>query len=213
MNIAEYYSRRASEYEEIYSKPERQSDLKEIERLLLADLRGRDILEIACGTGYWTERVAPIANSVVAYDISEETLQIARSKAQISKKVRCEIGNAFHLPACSVTFNGGLAGFWWSHVPRQESTQFLDGFFPHFSVGATICCFDNNYVEGSSSPISRKDQFGITHQSRALKSSGQTEVLKNFFTVAELREAFTRANVDCEMITLQYYWYARLKVR
>src|SRR3954468_16065949 len=80
VDLATYYSKRAAEYEAIYQKPERQSDLRELEHLLQEDLRGRDILEIACGTGYWTERVAPIANSIFALDINESVLQIAREK-------------------------------------------------------------------------------------------------------------------------------------
>ncbi|MDX1488039.1 MAG: hypothetical protein R3268_07560, partial [Acidiferrobacterales bacterium] len=71
-----YYSRRASEYEEIYEKPERQRDLARLKTMLGDLLRGQRILEVACGTGYWTAVIAPVAQSIVATDTSEETIAI-----------------------------------------------------------------------------------------------------------------------------------------
>ncbi|HEY6168738.1 MAG TPA: class I SAM-dependent methyltransferase, partial [Verrucomicrobiae bacterium] len=53
--LAEYYARRAGEYERIYAKPERQADLAALRARLAEAFRGRRVLEIACGTGYWTE--------------------------------------------------------------------------------------------------------------------------------------------------------------
>ena len=58
-DLVSYYSRRAAEYERIYRRPERQTDLSTLRQMLSDELRGRDILEIACGTGYWTEWLAP----------------------------------------------------------------------------------------------------------------------------------------------------------
>ena len=51
-DLVDYYSRRAREYERIYHKPERQDDLGALRRLVAERLVDRDVLEIACGTGY-----------------------------------------------------------------------------------------------------------------------------------------------------------------
>ena len=78
-----YYARRASEYEAIYHKPERQADLArmrvDIPRLFVK----KSVLEIACGTGWWTPLIAAQAESVLALDYNEETLEIARAKNDI----------------------------------------------------------------------------------------------------------------------------------
>ncbi len=60
--LVDYYAKRASEYERIYEKPERQNDLEILRNLFRKTLAGRNVLEIACGTGYWTQVVAQTAN-------------------------------------------------------------------------------------------------------------------------------------------------------
>ena len=52
--MAAYYAQRAAEYERVYFKPERQDDLRRMEAELAAPFAGRRVLEIACGTGWWT---------------------------------------------------------------------------------------------------------------------------------------------------------------
>src|SRR5262249_37643066 len=79
--LVEYYRRRASEYEAIYAKPERQADLAVLREAIPSKLRGARVLEIACGTGYWTQLVAEVAPEVVATDLAEEPMEIAQSKA------------------------------------------------------------------------------------------------------------------------------------
>ena len=78
--LIDYYRRRAAEYEAIYAKPERQTDLALLRHKIPAKLTGAHVLEIACGTGYWTQLIAGVA-SVTATDLAEEPMQIARSKA------------------------------------------------------------------------------------------------------------------------------------
>src|SRR6185436_2754886 len=75
-----YYADRAPEYDSIYAKPERQADLRAIEAWLAATLRGCTVLEIACGTGHWTQFIAPVAAGVVALDAAPETIRIAESR-------------------------------------------------------------------------------------------------------------------------------------
>ena len=50
-----YYAARAGEYDAVYEKPERQADLRQIEQWLPSALYGERLLEVACGTGYWTQ--------------------------------------------------------------------------------------------------------------------------------------------------------------
>lgn len=73
-DLTDYYARRAHEYERIYAKPERQTDLAGL-RLRLGELcNGRAVYEVACGTGYWTQTIATRARSVFATDINESVL-------------------------------------------------------------------------------------------------------------------------------------------
>jgi len=73
-DLVEYYRRRAGGYESIYAKPERQADLSVLRAQIPARMAGRRVLEIACGTGYWTVLVARTAASVVATDAGEFNL-------------------------------------------------------------------------------------------------------------------------------------------
>ncbi len=72
--MQEYYAARASEYDRVYLKPERQADLRQIEQWLPTVFAGKSVLEVACGTGYWTQFIAPVAAAVVAVDAAPETL-------------------------------------------------------------------------------------------------------------------------------------------
>ncbi len=79
-NLIDYYSHRANEYEQIYAKPERQNDLHRIRSFIRKSLLNHSVLEIACGTGYWTKIISDVADSVVATDASLQVLEIARKK-------------------------------------------------------------------------------------------------------------------------------------
>jgi demethylmenaquinone methyltransferase/2-methoxy-6-polyprenyl-1,4-benzoquinol methylase len=78
--LIDYYARRAPEYEQIYHRPERQQDLRKLEQLVTQAFCGLDVLEIACGTGYWTQFIAKQARSVLATDCNREVIDIAREK-------------------------------------------------------------------------------------------------------------------------------------
>ena len=79
-NLISYYKQRAAEYEAIYAKPERKEDLDKAAEILKAIFTDKHVLEIACGTGYWTKHISETAESVLATDINPEVLEIARLK-------------------------------------------------------------------------------------------------------------------------------------
>ena len=77
-------------------------------------LAGHDILEIACGTGYWTEVIAHVARSVVATDLSHETLIEAGTKIYPPGRVRFEIAVQRGLGCMGSGFFMGLtSSFCW----------------------------------------------------------------------------------------------------
>ena len=78
--FSSYYAKRAGEYERIYDKAERQDELAWLRERLPRLFAGRRVLEIACGTGYWTQYIAATAAHVTACDINEAVLEIAREK-------------------------------------------------------------------------------------------------------------------------------------
>src|SRR5687768_13427756 len=120
-----YYARRAAEYEKIYAKPERQADLARMRKDIPALFAGERVLEIACGTGYWTPLIAAQAQSVLALDYNEETLAIARSKIYKGANARFAQGDAYALPGWNEKFSAAYAGFWWSHIPLGKIDSFL----------------------------------------------------------------------------------------
>jgi SAM-dependent methyltransferase len=207
-NIASYYAARAAEYERVYEKPERQGDLARLRSLVTEFARGRRVLEVACGTGYWTQELARTTTAVVATDVVEAVLKIARAKTLPTGRVAFYCVDAFELGGAPGDVDAGFAGFWWSHVRREEVTRFLGGLHRRLGIGARVLMIDNCYVEGSSTAIARTDATGNTYQRRTLDDGTTHEVVKNFPSSREVRGDLENAGArDIELGELTYYWY------
>lgn len=204
-SMARYYAERASEYERIYHKPERQADLQTLRKFVDYTFSSTDVLEVACGTGYWTEVLARTAKSVLATDLNEEVLAIARAKA-MPEFVTFQKADAYALPGLSPSFNAGLSAFWWSHISKSALRDFLRGFHRALAPGAKLVFMDNVYVEGSSTPVSRTDAEDNTYQLRRLDDGSTHEVRKNFPTETELRAAVEGMASEVEVEFFPYFW-------
>ena len=203
-----YYAARAAEYDRVYLKPERQADLRQIEAWLPARLVGRRVLEVACGTGYWTRFIAPAAAEMLALDAAPETLDIARQRVP-PERVSFSVGDAYALLDSiepGSRFDAAFAGFWWSHVPRARLREFLQGLHACLEPGARVVFLDNRFVPGSSTPVSEEDAQGDTWQQRRLEDGSTHRVLKNFPTEAALREAVAGLATDVHVTTWAHYW-------
>ena len=203
--MRDYYAARAPEYDRVYLKPERQADLQQIRQWLPTLFRSKSILEVACGTGYWTQHLAPMAGRVVAIDSSPETLQIARTRPGTGN-VEFVIGDAYELPAAVPVFQSAFAGFWFSHIPKNRIQQFLGGLHAALMPGAKVVFLDNRFVEGSSTPISERDDEGNTYQMRRLDDGSGHRVLKNFPSRLELSRSLQGLGADLKFHEWQYYW-------
>ena len=200
-----YYAARASEYDSVYLKPERQADLRAIERWLPPHFSDAATLEVACGTGYWTQFIAAAAARVVAVDSAPETIEIARRRVS-ADAVEFHVGDAYRLAPALGRFSAAFAGFWFSHVPITRRIEFLCGLDATLAPGAKVVLIDNRYVEGSSTPIAESDADGNTYQTRKLKDGSTHRVLKNFPTEAGMQASIASIGTAGRFTAWEYFW-------
>jgi Methyltransferase domain len=216
--MASYYAARAAEYEQVYAKPERQADLRVLEAALPGVFAGRQVLEVAAGTGWWTVHGARQAALWLATDLNPETLAVARAKPGLPRSVRFAAADAYTLaelgpPRAGATgrrFDAAFVGFWWSHVPRARLAGWLDTLFAHLVPGSPVVIIDNRYVEGSSTPIAEVDAAGDSWQHRRLADGSRHRVLKNHPSPGEVEAALGARVSACSWwggtAGLRHYW-------
>src|SRR3954471_780025 len=91
-----YYAARAPYYDTVYAKPERQADIASLRNHFATTFAGRSVIEVACGTGYWTPTIAGAATTVVAIDAPTEPMGFARLQPG-NESVRFEQADAYAL--------------------------------------------------------------------------------------------------------------------
>jgi demethylmenaquinone methyltransferase/2-methoxy-6-polyprenyl-1,4-benzoquinol methylase len=201
-----YYSERAKEYEKIYDKPERQQDIPEIINYLEKQFYNKDLIEIACGTGYWTQHISKTAKHILATDINETVIDIAKSKVYERGNVKFQLADVFNLPDEIGRYEAGFGGFIWSHIPKRSLSLFLKKFLSVINSSGLLIFIDNNYVEGSSTPINYTDETGNIYQKRSLMDGSEYSIIKNFPTDEELLSLIKPEATDIEITRLEYYW-------
>lgn len=213
-DMAAYYAQRAAYYERVYCKPERQTDLRAMEAALPAEFAGRRVLEIACGTGWWTPHGARDATSWLATDLNPETMAIARAK-RLPACVRFATVDAYALDAPEVVgpFTAAFAGCWWSHVPLQRLPGWLALLHARLAPGSRVVFLDNSCVQTRSTPISRTDEAGNTYQQRTLDDGSVHEVLKNFPTPAQAAALLGPRAHDLRWVDYTHYWLLSYALR
>ena len=212
--MLDYYNKRLEEYEAIYAKPERQTDLQKLVARLQADIKNCTVLELACGTGWWTEKLASHASSWTATDADSAALEIVKQKT-IQGLSTAQLLNAFQ-PQVNELVDCVFAAHWYSHLKLNEQQAFFEAVHTCLKPGGCLIMLDNKYVSGSSTSISRTDTIGNTYQRRPLKDGSTYEVLKNFPTQEQLHQSGTafafavQADTDLKL-ELHHYWYAVMR--
>jgi cyclopropane fatty-acyl-phospholipid synthase-like methyltransferase len=209
--MTRYYAERAVEYDRVYSHPAWARDLPRLGERIEALFPGRRVFEVACGTGYWTERVARVAARVHAEDLSAETLALARRRPYAPATVTLARHDAY-VPGIG-GFDGGLAALWLSHVDLARMDDFLAAFHSRLERGAVVFMFDERDTPDRPAPASRVDEAGNRYERRRLAAGGEFEIVKNFFDgdgLARRLAAHGRAFVFEE---LERFWMLAYRAR
>lgn len=205
-NLRDYYNLRAGSYEEVYKKPERQNDILLLQAEVMERLKDQTVLEVACGTGYWTQFFSQTASQVLATDQSQESLEIARSKTYSRQNVNFERADAYQLDSINRKYTAGFAGFWWSHIPKNRIPFFLNHFHSKLELESKVLIIDNQFIEGSNQPITDVDLDGNTYQTRMLPDGSNHKVLKNFPSHDEIFNSISAFSTQIEIKSLRYFW-------
>lgn len=209
--MEEYYRKVAEEYERVYHRkdPVWQEEIRQIAERLKDTFKSKRVLEIACGTGYWTQILSETAQSVVATDIVLKMLEITKRK-----QYKCSISfikeDAYALPFVNGSFDGGLANFWFSHVPKKKIDSFLEEFHRVLQNRAKVFLADNVYVPRIGGRLVSKPGDENTYKLRRLENGSEHLVLKNYFKVQDLMNIFgnlARKFTRESVFYGSYYWY------
>ena len=190
-DMVKYYKDRAKEYEEIYEwrDPNRQEEQELMEKTLKEIFTGRKVLDIGCGTGYWTQRISETAESIVGIDINEAVLEIARSK-DYGCPTEYQVMDAYNMEY-DKKFTGTLATFMLSHVLKEDIPVWLEHLHSVLEPGDRVFIGDNTFIEGIGGKLQNKPNDPNTYKLRTLNDGSQHLIVKNYFTVKELVELFS----------------------
>ena len=144
-NLISYYNDRAKEYELIYTKPERQGDLILASQILQNVFKNKTVIEIACGTGYWTEKLSRCAKKIMATDINDAVLTIAKEKDYSSQNVTFQQVDVFTMAGIDKQ-ESLFGGFIWSHIQLQDLPTFIATVNNLVDDNGLIAFIDNNFV-------------------------------------------------------------------
>jgi len=189
--VANFFTAIADHYDAQFhdeSDEDRQDDLDDVAEQVADLMRGHTVLELGCGTGYFTDVIAETATSVLATDISEAMLNVAREHGEELENVQYRVVDALNLPTDIGKFTAVFAGFLWSHLTKDQQDVFLAGLRRQIGKDALLVLIDDEYVEGASPTIARTDLQGNTWAQFVDADGTRHELPKNYPTDSALRK-------------------------
>lgn len=186
----EYYRARAPEYDEYYERTGPfdlgvdanlvwRGELDQVQSWLDTHVRV-SVLDVAAGTGWWTERLARLADRVVALDAAPEMLAINRAR-NAGAGVTFVEGDVFAYQPRQ-RFDVVFFGFWLSHVPGDRFVEFWRLLSEWLAPGGRVLLVDN--ME-SSAPWIQERPIGQPHSelmTRRLNDGRTFTIVKTHWT-------------------------------
>lgn len=216
-----YYRERAGEYDEWFYRQGRYdrgaqsnavwfAEAHEVfDALARFDMRG-ELLELAPGTGIWTERLLKTASSITAVDASNEMIAINRARVN-SERVVYEQGDLFSWQPPRM-FDGVFFGFWLSHVPHERLDAFLDMLAAALRPGGNVFFVDGRREPTSTAANHQLPGEGEQLMIRKLNDGRAFEIVKNYYDPVALAAHFAQHGLNVtvqETATFFLYGYGK----
>ena len=215
-----YYRARAPEYDRWWERTDQyaldpelhaqwDADRRDLAALVdgwLAPFRGGRALELACGTGIWTTRLAEQLGEVVAVDAAPETIAIARAKLPEDANVRFVEADVFAWEP-DAEFDVVFFSFWISHVPPDRFAAFWSLVGRALAPGGRAVFMDNKPRDGVWPPNAPDGDSFV--ELRTDISSGDTHrIVKIYYEPAELEARITALGWRAQVTSTSRFFVA-----
>jgi len=189
-----YYRARAPEYDEWFLRLGRYDQGASLNSIWRAEIdeirrevdrfkpRGR-VLELAAGTGIWTQHLAPTAGELSVLDASSEALAINRAKVR-DERVRYIEADLFSWEP-DHTYDVVFFGFWLSHIPSERFDWFWSWASRALAPTGRVFFVDNLAPSTSSTDHQLVDEPTTT---RRLNDGQEFRIYKLWYRPPELRQ-------------------------
>lgn len=216
----EYYRARASEYDEWFLRQGRYDqgeehanewfrEVAEVQTVLERLKPFGNVLELACGTGWWTEQLLEHADKVTAVDASPEVLRLnaERTKSPIISYVQADI---FAWRAAQ-TFDLVFFSFWLSHVPPERFAAFWRGVEEALVPGGRVFLVDSLHNRQGTARDHVLPAPDKTVAKRKLNDGREFEIVKVFYTPEMLAKKLEPLGWRVNAVqTEQFFVYAEV---
>ncbi|MBD2207162.1 class I SAM-dependent methyltransferase [Calothrix sp. FACHB-1219] len=213
-----YYSARANEYDEWFYRLGRYDRGEEINQRWFQEIdivqqalqqigQFEQILELACGTGIWTQELLKIGNKITAIDASEEVIAINRSKLNTQNVEYQQIDLFTWEP--NTEYDLVFFSFWLSHVPPELLESFLVKVYKSVRAGGQVFIVDSRFEPTSTANNHILKDDGKIYKSRKLNDGQEFQIVKVFYQPEELHKHLTEVGFIADVkITEHYFIYA-----
>jgi demethylmenaquinone methyltransferase/2-methoxy-6-polyprenyl-1,4-benzoquinol methylase len=214
----EYYRARANEYDEWfyrvgrYDRGEENNQRWFNEIAIVKDALHKigavdDILELASGTGIWTQELLGIGKKITAIDANEEVIAINRSKLDLPS-IAYYIFDLFTWQP-DTEYDLVFFAFWLSHVPPNLLDAFLTKVNQSVRAGGQIFMIDSRFEPTSTANNHLLENDGNIYKNRKLNDGQEFRIVKIFYQPDELQEKLKQAGFQAEIkMTDNYFIYA-----
>ncbi len=210
-----YYRARAGEYDEWfyrlgrydYGQAINQQWFDEAETVMQAlhTLGPVDTaLELASGTGIWTEQLLKVAQHITALDASPEVLEINRKKLD-SDRVTYQQADLFQWQP-EGTYDLILFGFWLSHVPPEKLDAFFTKVASALNPGGKLFIIDSLRAQSSTAHDHTPYQQESIQHTRKLNDGREFTIYKVFYEPQTLRQQLSAYSITADVRTTENYF-------
>ncbi|HEV2581049.1 MAG TPA: class I SAM-dependent methyltransferase [Ktedonobacteraceae bacterium] len=215
-----YYRERAGEYDEWFYRRGRYDrgaeanvrwfvEADEVIGALDGFVMDGDVLELAPGTGIWTERLLHTAGTITAVDASPEMIAINRARIgdKHGARVRYVLADLFDWQSGRV-YDGVFFGFWISHVPLERLDSFMQMLSAALRPGGKLFFVDGRREPFSTAVDHRLPDEGQQRMMRKLNDGRAFDIVKNYYDPAKLSSHFAAHGLDVMVReTATYFLY------
>jgi ubiquinone/menaquinone biosynthesis C-methylase UbiE len=211
--VAKYYALLGEAVEDKYLEPDMDEDIDDMSIHLGNVLAGHTVLELGCGTGFWTEVAAEAAQSVLALDINANLVDIARERGMPEGKVSFRVADALDLPEDIGTFSAVLVSFLWSHLTKGEQEKLLATLKKRLGKDVLLVILDDSFVEGFSETIARTDADGTTYQIWTTPEGERFELPKSYQSDSALRKRLGNVGKEIKIERVEFFWILTCRLK